>query len=192
MLIGTVAQFSADILLAHELIRTDLPGIHIPYQKFVFQTGDLRHIDTMLPSGLRWGEVRPQDFALVRSRTSIPRQDKTLALLPSVAIFQDQSGGNDNPIAWAFLGPDGSLASLHVEPEFRGCGLAKKVTTKIMNEQLKLYDGDEGKSERGWLCNADIALDNAESIGVAMSLGGKPGWVVYWVRVDLEKAKMVI
>ncbi|KAF2099424.1 hypothetical protein NA57DRAFT_55394 [Rhizodiscina lignyota] len=189
MVVGTIAQFPAEILNSQGLIRTDLPGMDIPYQKFIFRTSDLRHVDTTLPDGLRWGQVRPQDFELVRSRTAIPRKDKTLALLPSVAIFREENSGGDSPVAWGFLGPDGSLASLHVEPNYRGRGLAKKVTTKILNEQLKVFDEEEGKSEQGWICNSDVALDNLESTGVARSLGGRPGWVVYWVRVNLEKAK---
>lgn len=35
-------------------------------------------------------------------------------------------------VAWAFLGPDGSLTSLHVEPGHRGRGLAKAVAGRLL------------------------------------------------------------
>ncbi|KAK5020584.1 hypothetical protein LTR60_000383 [Cryomyces antarcticus] len=186
-----------------------------------------------LPSGLRWGSLREADLALVRQRTKIPRQERTLRTLPSVAIFRDRShltttssssinnrahaaangtglyGGDDNddhddddddddddaddataPIAWAFLGQDGSLTSLHVEPAFRGRGLAKAVTLKLFADVQRRQGvfaavGSEDE-DVGW-AHADAASENRESIGVMESLGGRWGWDVYWVRVDLER-----
>jgi hypothetical protein len=184
LMIGSLAQLPVDILNSHNLVRTDLPGINIPYQKFIIRTAGLSKLKTSLPEGLRWAEVRQQDYALVKSRTSIPKKDKTLALLPSVAVFPTDG---DTPIAWAFVGPDGSLATLHTEPEYRGQGLAKAVTTKLFNERLKLFDEEEGKEEGGWLAHSNVAMDNVQSSAVARSLGGTPGWVVYWLRVDLRK-----
>ncbi|TKA68866.1 hypothetical protein B0A49_03750 [Cryomyces minteri] len=175
-----------------------------------------------LPPGLRWASLRDADLALVRQRTKIPRQERTLRSLPSVAIFRDRShltttssspidnrahaaangtglhhgGDHDDdddataPIAWAFLGQDGSLTSLHVEPAFRGRGLAKAVTLKLFSDVQRrqgifaaVGSGDE---DVGW-AHADAAAENRESIGVMESLGGRWGWDVYWVRVDLER-----
>jgi hypothetical protein len=184
LMIGSLAQLPGDILKTQNLIRTDLPGLNIPYQTFIIRTAGLNKANTSLPEGLRWGEVRPQDYALFKSRTAIPKKDKTLSLLPSLAVFPTDS---DTPIAWAFLGPDGSLATLHTEHDYRGRGLAKAVTAKLFNEKRKLFDEEEGKEEGGWLGHANVAIDNVQSSAVAKSLGGVPGWIVYWVRVDLGK-----
>ncbi|KXJ95537.1 hypothetical protein Micbo1qcDRAFT_171892 [Microdochium bolleyi] len=79
---------------------------------------------------LHWTDVRREDVAMVLSRTSIPRKERTIILLPSMALAK-----NDGTlVAWAFLGPDSSLTSLHCEPEYRGKGLAKAVAIKILKE----------------------------------------------------------
>lgn len=187
ILFGSTAALPVSILNAHNLIRADLPGLDFEYQKYIFHTGQLRSLtEPDLPSGLRWGSVREQDFALVKSRTQIPRKDKTLAILPSVAIFPTNQDTPDAPIAWCFLGPDGSLASLHVEPEWRGRGLAKTAAKKIWADKSSVFNEEEDKREEGWLAHSDVHVDNHESKGVARSLGGVEGWTVWWIRVDLS------
>ena len=102
-------------------------------------------------------------------------------------------------IAWGFLGPDGSLTTLHTESEFRGTGLAKKVAWKLFG-LLKSHDVDssaevEGQRDRfvgvrkgeEWN-HSDVAGPNPASEGVAKALGGREGWECFWCRVDLEKA----
>ncbi|KAF4555762.1 Hypothetical protein D9617_2g057250 [Elsinoe fawcettii] len=143
--------------------------------------------DLQLPEGLRWGEVRAEDYPLVRSRTSIGRQDRTLRMLPSAAIFQLQEG-DGKPIAWAFLGVDSSLTSLHVEPEWRGRGLAKKLALKVWKENLGWYvqQYKEEGSQGEWLAHADVATWNAASNGMCKSLGGYTEWTDYWFRANLD------
>ncbi|KAF2221774.1 hypothetical protein BDZ85DRAFT_264378 [Elsinoe ampelina] len=143
--------------------------------------------DTLLPDGLVWGEVRERDYALVRSRTGIPRQDRTLRMLPSVAIYiAGQEKGA--PVAWTFLGVDSSLTTLHVEEEYRGRGLAKRLALKVLREHLGWYvrqymEGEE--VEERW-AHADVAISNAPSNGVCKSLGGYTEWADYWFRADLN------
>lgn len=191
VLLGAVAQLPRDILIAHGLIRTDLP--HAGYQKFIIRTASLSKIDTTLPDGLRWGEVRAQDYPLVKSRTEIPRKDKTLAICPSVAIFpvlnETEPTKSSAPVAWAFVGVDGALATLHTEPEYRGRGLAKKLTAKLLTEKLRLLDEQEGSQEGGWWGHSDVSPTNKESQGVARGLGGTEGWMNYWLRLDLAKVR---
>ena len=189
ILLGTLHSKAAEILQSHSLIRMDLPGLDTPYQKFIFDTSRLPPAPSL--ASYRFAPVRPSDFALVRSRTAIPRRDRTLKILPSVALYDttnssgSEEAGDEAPIAWAFLGPDASLTSLHVEPEYRGRGLAKAVTNKLFTESMQSFG-------REALAHSDVALDNKESTGVALSLGGKPGWQVYWVRVDLTKAAEIV
>lgn len=154
--------------------------------KYIFRPSSLPETRD-LPKDLRWGAVRPQDFALVRSRTAIPRQDATLALLPSLAIFRAEEH-NGAPIAWAFLGLDGSLTSLHTEEAFRGLGLAKTLVSKLFREGGHPDSPVGGrnmvvaKEQEMWF-HADTALDNVSSRAVCRVLGGQEGWVVHWIRI---------
>ncbi|KAK3060578.1 hypothetical protein LTS18_008226 [Coniosporium uncinatum] len=218
LLLGSVHASTASTLGAQhlDLIRQDLPGFQTPYTKFLFRTEGpesvrMREVARRpLPAGLRWGTLtRGEEFELVRRRTEIPRFANTMAGLRSVGVFPEaalssvrrQGGGgggeaggeaeqaaDDMPIAWAFLGPDASLSALHVEPEFRGKGLAKAVAVKLWKEGMGWFDENEGRhGQEGWLVSSDVSPDNKESTGVCRSLGGEAGWEVYWVRVDLSR-----
>ena len=163
--------------------------------------------------GLEWTtSFSTPDFELVRSRTSVPRRDRTLRLLPGLGL----RSGEGRLVSWAFLSPDGSLASLHVEPEFRGRGLGKKVAGGVMGMlggRVEMDAKGEGEGEGGggegeggtgdgqgglyfegvregeeW-GHADVAVDNKDSRGVTRGLGGKEGWICYWVWIDLEGVK---
>lgn len=149
----------------------------IPNYTFVWD------VDTLpaargLPEGLRWGQLSPEHFELVKSRTQIPRQDRTMAILPNLGIFPQDS---DSPISWAFVGLDSSLTTLHVESEYRGKGLAKTITTKLFKEKMDIFWEDGVKR---W-SHGYVIAGNAESEGMCRSLGGKSDWDVYWLRVDL-------
>lgn len=153
-----------------ENARGHVRGHTVPTKKFLFSP-ELRtnpafaNGEKELPEGLEWDIVREAEYALVRSRTAIPRQDRTMRLLGSVGVRRRAGasgavGGNGESwnkqgekeegegdgdaetekegdtqrgelIAWAFLGPDGSLTTLHVEPEFRGKGIAKMLTRRL-------------------------------------------------------------
>lgn len=145
-----------------------------------------------LPPGFRYGKVDPKDYPLVKSRTQIPRQDRTLVKLPSVAIYPTESSSTTpQPIAWAFLGLDASLTTLHVEPEYRGLGLAKSLSLKLFSEDMKIYwqhnpapvgEDDHNEERYG---HADVATDNNASQRVCESLGGNWHFEVFWMRIAL-------
>lgn len=137
-----------------------------------------------LPEGLHWGELQYKHFALVRSRTQIPRQDRTLVSLPNVGIFPTHTTGEDpdpDPVAWAFVGLDGSLSTLQVEPEWRGKGLAKKITVKLFREKMGVF-WEEGLPR---LAHDYVIKGNVASVGVSNSMGGRSEWDSYWLRVAL-------
>ncbi|OJJ99454.1 hypothetical protein ASPACDRAFT_120898 [Aspergillus aculeatus ATCC 16872] len=145
--------------------------------------------------------VQRQHFALVRSRTVIPRSDATLAMLPGAAVYAQTSGTVDggeeeeteNPVAWAFLGPDGSLATLHVEAEYRGQGLAGRVAREAMRrgmvEDGRWWngegEGEEDTTEDGMLVHTNVAMGNGASRRVMEKLGGRVGWTVTWTVVEV-------
>ena len=136
-----------------------------------------------LPKGLQWGQLERSKghFSLVRSRTQIPRQDSTLAVLPNIGIFTTDA--EQRLIAWAFVGLDASLTTLHVEPEYRRQGLAKVVTTKLFREKMGMF-WEEGMQR---LAHGYVIVGNKESERMCRSLGGKNEWEVSWLRVDLGR-----
>lgn len=144
-----------------------------------------------LPPGFKYGKVEAKDYSLVKSRTQIPRQDRTLCKLPSVAIYPtNTSSTTQEPVAWGFLGLDASLTTLHVEPAYRGLGLAKSLSLKLFSDDMEFYcqhnpasTGKDYTQER--YAHADVAIDNKASQGVCESLGGKWNFEVFWIRVDL-------
>ncbi|KAH7077019.1 hypothetical protein BKA63DRAFT_511239 [Paraphoma chrysanthemicola] len=181
ILMGGCHEQVIQICREADLIRKDFPGHDLELNKFLFKISDLP-ATKKLPEGLRWGEVREQDIAIVRARTSIPRTAKTLLSLKSVGVFEEKS---DRAVAWTFLGLDGSLTTLHTEQELRGKGIAKAVAARIIRKHAPGLAVD-GNGD-AW-SHADVYVDNVQSAGVCRSLGGKALWKDYWVRLDLDKA----
>ena len=243
-----------------------LAGISIPYMKWIIAPPATDQEETEkephLPPEYHYSRPLAShgDYALVLSRTSIPRSEATLAKLGSVGIrYLPPSSSSPPPppsfssstlsslkekekeghegegekeerkqwqkgqlISWAFLGPDGSLTSLHVEPPHRGKGLAKAVAKRLfkklgedrggvgfanvdVNERGKRgedvqrngkedRDGDvEGDKDRdGAWAHSDVAVENDESAGVARGVGGREGWVVRWCHVDLGRVRGLV
>ncbi|MCJ1404677.1 hypothetical protein MMC11_007903 [Xylographa trunciseda] len=175
-------------------------GHTVPYKKFLFRPDTIARAaaadraaaeEAKLEGlGLEWTAVREGEFELVASRTEIPRSGRTMKLLGSVGLRRRAEGTEGQLVSWAFLGPDGSLTSLHVEPEFRGKGLGKLVTRRLFGllaqRGKRSGFGDVGVGEE-W-CHSDVAADNAGSIGVARGLGGEEGWECFWGWVDLSEA----
>ncbi|OJD19535.1 hypothetical protein AJ78_00506 [Emergomyces pasteurianus Ep9510] len=176
-----------------------------------------------LPQGYRFHDinhcvgVQSRHLDLVISRTDIPRSKELLEKLPSVALYYDGGSNNmtssgpdatvhepsgcasgDMPIAWAFLGLDGSLCSLHVEEEHRRRGLAKIIAREVMKSGMEADGGvftygpgsdgatmGKGKDyDQGWVF-ADVVLRNKPSRNVMGKLGGQPAWTIKWVVVEV-------
>ncbi|KAI9720416.1 MAG: hypothetical protein M1812_002922 [Candelaria pacifica] len=185
VLIGSLHERTFRLLQNHE------PGDYIkinhgPYKKYIFNTQTNPPSTKPLPPDFTFAPLRPEHFALVLSRTSIPRRERTLLLCPSMGIFPSPSTSTTSntptepPVAWAFLSPDGSLASLHCEEPYQGQGLAKAVTSKLFEIGITSFASDG-------LTHADVDTENLASQGVCRALGARKGWEVYWTRIDLEK-----
>jgi ribosomal protein S18 acetylase RimI-like enzyme len=151
---------------------------------FVFAVHELPQ--RALPETVRWGKLSSEHFALVRSRTQIPRQEATLAVLSNIGLFPTEGSEEvqRSPVAWAFVGLDSSLTTLHVEPEYRRQGLAQILTSKLLREEMDMF-WEEGIEKLGF---GYVIIGNDASAGMCRSLGGKADWEVYWIRVDLSKA----
>ncbi|EUC48769.1 hypothetical protein COCMIDRAFT_2427 [Bipolaris oryzae ATCC 44560] len=180
----TVGACQRDVLqILHEagVVRTELPGPDAELNKFLFKHSDLPETRE-LPARLRWGEIREQDIGTVQARTSIPRTRSTLMSLKSVGVFEEET---DMPVAWTFLGLDGSLVTLHTGEAYRGKGIAKAVATRLFKEHARGLAVDVNGDS--W-SHADVYTGNIQSESVCRSLGGKALWKCFWLRIDLERA----
>lgn len=169
------------ICAAASLIREEFPGLEAELNKFLFRVADLPPTKE-LPQGLLWGEMRAEDIAVVQARTAIPRATRTLLSMKSVRVFEQATG---RAVAWTFLGLDGSLTTLHTEPEYRGRGVAKAVAAKIFREHAPGLAVDE--KGNAW-AHADVYAGNVQSESVCRSLGGKASAKIFWVRIDIARA----
>ncbi|KAK3383013.1 hypothetical protein B0T24DRAFT_603292 [Lasiosphaeria ovina] len=124
---------------------------------------------------MRWDTARREDLDVILSRTIIPYSPATLLTLPNTVVRLDDG----TPIAWAFLGLDGTTKTLHVEEPYRRRGLAKAVAVNLMRAHLQDYGDD------GW-GGADVSVANLKSQAVCKSIGGTLGWVLSWVFIDLS------
>lgn len=105
----------------------------------------------------------------------------------------DTADGEGELVAWAFLGTDGSLTSLHVEPQHRGRGLAKAVTRKLMRDMARQEGARRFRGSGGVeVVSSDIFVGNVESEGVVRALGGREGWMCCWVGADLGRLGQVV
>ncbi|KAL5335455.1 hypothetical protein BJX70DRAFT_375023 [Aspergillus crustosus] len=159
------------------------------------ETGSFRFHD----SNGNYG-IQETHIDLVTSRTNIPRSKEALLAMGGVALFHDapdsapekpNHGEEELPIAWAFLGFDGSLCSLHVEPEFRGRGLAAIVGREVMKNGVGRFETGtvklkqaNGEKEKEWFF-ADVAVENLASRRVMEKMGGLVGWTISWMVVEV-------
>ncbi|KAL4992359.1 hypothetical protein BDW68DRAFT_98201 [Aspergillus falconensis] len=144
-------------------------GQNVFYAKYCFPSSSFEHGDgfnnakkleesgyTFTDSAGTYG-ITERHIPLVKSRTNIPRSTEALLAMGGVALYHSPSrffpshaqgqglveetarGDREMPIAWAFLGFDGSLSSLHVEPEHRGKGLAVAVGREVMKRGISVF-----------------------------------------------------
>lgn len=157
-----------------------------------------------LPRGYVFAAIEASDLYVVMARTEIPKTVETLARLRGVGVREvagegggggggdGDGGGEGRLVAWGFVGVDGCLSTLHVEAAERGKGLGKAVAGRLvgMVGESKREGGGEGagggEDGRGWV-SGDVAVGNEGSEGVMRGVGGKRGWTVRWVAVDVER-----
>ncbi|KAL4890886.1 hypothetical protein BDV59DRAFT_203887 [Aspergillus ambiguus] len=191
-----------------------------PYCKYVFPrsefdprgSGGATEISD-LPTGYRYHDRRgrtgvlPSQFGLVQSRTHIPRSKEQLATMLGVAVYYDDPSddasrdgssleGDDSeaPIAWGFLGKDGALATLHVEPEHRGRGLALRLSKEVMRRGMEpqgvLGVGSASAGDhqfhqiRNW-AHTEVAQGNQASRRVMEKIGGEVMAMVGWTVIEV-------
>ncbi|KAF6805481.1 GNAT family protein [Colletotrichum sojae] len=169
VLAGTIASVVREAMIARGVEVRQRQDYE--YEKWLFRIDEIPDFEggVVLPQGATWGRADERDCEVVISRTHIPRQVKTLMSLPSL-VLKLKDG---TPIAWSFLGTDGSLSSLHCEKPYRKRGYAKALAAQL----FKRSTGEHGSD--GW-ASADVAPDNLGSRGMCKSLGGRHAWNVSW------------
>ncbi|KAJ6132993.1 Acyl-CoA N-acyltransferase [Penicillium samsonianum] len=186
-----------------------------PYYKYFFRrsgfspdaesgrSADLPYDDLSLPPGYRFHDregregVLSKHLDLVQSRTHIPRPRTQLSTMPGMAVYLDSgsSDADEMPIAWGFLGVDGALATLHVEPEHRGRGLAVPLSKAIMRRGMSVdgvfgagsvHSEDSQTRERvGAWAHTEVAGYNNASRRVMEKIGGQVLTTVTWTVLEL-------
>lgn len=164
--------------------------------------------------------IQEKHLDLVKHRTNIPRSKEALMAMGGVALYYrpggdgspassrpvagattsgigagagaDGDGEGDMPIGWAFLGFDGSLCTLHIEPEHRGKGLGGVVGKEVMKRGVDVFEPSArhhhdslGGGKEEWFF-ADVAVDNVASRRVMEKMGGEIGWYVAWMVVEAD------
>lgn len=135
--------------------------------------GDINEDSTIVPE---------DQLDLVIRTSSIPRQKETLITLPSAALLDD----NGKLLSWAYIGIDGSFATLYTLPDHRGKGLGSRIAKTLLTD---LHTGKYAKigfSGTGWV-QADVAHDNEESARIMKRLGGETRWQTMYCRIDLDR-----
>lgn len=166
----------------------------LPYVKYIFapaifQSKSSNEKSNPLPEGYFYGSegLRAEHVALVKSRTHIPREKETLLAMPSAVVYHHDDPDEKLPIAWGFLSFDGSLATLHVEPEHRGKGIAATLSREVMRRGMAsgVY-GSVASKELGY-AHADVAKNNVASRKVMEKVGCGKGWrwSVTWTVVEV-------
>ncbi|KAF2754253.1 hypothetical protein EJ05DRAFT_153689 [Pseudovirgaria hyperparasitica] len=187
MKLGAVAALPSTILHLYGLLV--MPPIRdLAHHMYVFRVPDGLPHGRELGRGLRWGKVREQDLDLVRIRSPIPKTHRTLKIWNSMSVYSTTDGTKESgqehsseAVAWAFLGYDGSLSSMHVEPEYRGKGIAKTLAAKLFREYPE---------EDGWAL-AYVGVGNRESEAVCEGIGGVSKAWVWWLRVNMDTVKTI-
>jgi hypothetical protein len=136
-----------------------------------------------LPPGFTVGRVPEEQLDIVLSTSSIVRQPSTMLILPNIGILNE----NGKLIAWAYIGIDGSLATLYVLEEYRGKGLSSFAAVELLASYDKGDFNDLGfDGASGWV-HPDVKKGNKESEGVMKSLGGKISFQSSYIWIDSAK-----
>ncbi|KAH6691864.1 acetyltransferase [Verticillium dahliae] len=172
VIVGTLHHAVRAVMRKHDVSLTHRHD----YQKIIFPFDKLPSADAALPAGLSFETTTLEDCHIVKSRTDIPRKVTTLFTLPSITIKQ----ADGTPVAWAFLGPDGSMCSLHCEEQHRRKGLARAVAAKVMRERTRLFGSEPWSS-------SEVAPTNVSSHAMCKSLNGEIKWDVSWTLLGIEE-----
>ncbi|KAF5879315.1 putative gnat family protein [Botrytis fragariae] len=132
------------------------------------------------PASLTTSRVPASHLNLVISTSTVPREPSTLLAQPSLCLLTPES----EMVAWAFIGIDGTLATLYVLPSHRGLGLATYVARELIRRFGLGEFADLGFNGSSGFVHSDVKEGNKGSEGVMRALGGKRSWESSYLWVD--------
>ncbi|KAH8173003.1 hypothetical protein LIA77_07258 [Sarocladium implicatum] len=206
-LAGNVHTTVAALLAEHGLIvRGSQPYGHYVYPAVAETEGRIPDGSSEgLPDGLIWSTIQPSDHADVMAVNKIVRSAATIAHLPSAAIRKvvpKDDGSPGKAVAFGFASGDGSLRTLHVDPEYRRMGLAKAVVRRLLSTGVFApprsgpFSPDEDvykeMEEPHPLAFTSVEKSNVASIKTFEGVKAVWSWDVYWIWVDLDKASDLV
>lgn len=195
-------------LLAHAglIVYGSQPYGHYVYPATVDDKGKIPDGSSEgLPDGLIWSTVQPSDHADVMAVNKIVRSAATIAHLHSAAIRRSspkEDGSPGKAVAFGFSSGDGSLRTLHVDPEVRRQGFAKAIVKRLLNSGVFAppkegpFAADSEVHEEFEqphpLAYSSVEKSNVASIKTFERIGARWRWDVYWLWVDLDKASEML
>lgn len=93
------------------------------------------------------------------------------------------------PIAWVLMHSDGSIGTLHVDPEHRGKGLGRLLIQELVKRCSEITPSGitRGGGTLGWYWT-DVVQANEQGAGFMGSLEGwEKGWSCYWVYMTVDE-----
>lgn len=178
----------------HEVVTQELRALALPrdavrhdsqWNLWLARTRDTECLvqKRALPDGFSVTRVPEDQLDIVLSTSSIPRQRETMLTLPNIAILNAQG----RLAAWAYIGIDGTLATLYVLEEYRGLGLASFVAKEMLGRLGRGDFADLGfKGASGW-CHSDVYEGNKGSEAVMRAIGASVKAVSSYFWVDSER-----
>ena len=186
ILFGTIAECLWPFLSHCHIAREDKS-----YLKYIVTSQTQAHHEPTTPPNLHFAKIPEQHLQTIIDRTDIPRTIESIRQLPNIGLFDE----HNVPVAWGFLSNDGSISSLHTEPEYRGRGLAELVARQLILEQKVFYPDTENGTgdslpsdsvaEAVIYSDANVSVGNLASRRVMEKIGGEVMWKVAWVEIDL-------
>ncbi|KAJ3492123.1 hypothetical protein NLI96_g206 [Meripilus lineatus] len=143
-------------------------------------------------------QLREEDIELVRDNASFPRTYEFVDSRRPWSVSIRRSEG-EKAIAWQIMVPDGSMGMLHVSPEYRRTGLARRCISALSRKLEQMFvTEDEGK--RGdypfarWEYQ-DVVQGNEKSVRLITSMDGwsaENRWDCYWMYLVVERHDQII
>lgn len=155
------------------------------YLKYVLTSTESSLLPTDPPLHLHFAPMEDKHLQIILDRSIIPRTIETLREIHVVGLFNDDA----TCVAWGMLSKDGSIGSLHTEPDYRRKGLAEAVCRRILSDQTSFFAEDAVTANAPIYSHADVSANNLPSRKTMEKLGCKVMWRVAWIEVDLGEPK---
>jgi len=131
---------------------------------------------TSVPEGMLLSQLCESDVEVVMEESSVGRtREYFVSRFPTSICMRTHH--SHKPVAWALMHANGSIGTLHVEPEFRRKGLGQLVMRELVNR----FANREGWN---WV---DVHENNTAAVRFFDSLTDwNAGWTCMWIFVPFS------